>query len=165
MKMDRTHRFCFALSALLLATGSTLALGSPLSEATIDFMRTGNFTEDQVGAAGAVTYQVQVIAGTPELKITLAWDDAPGTPNVNPALVNDLDLVVLSPSSQRAYPWTLDPANPGNSATRNQEDHVNNIEQVYAASPETGTWTVEVRGYNVPDGPPPSRSPSTGEMK
>ncbi len=37
----------------------------------------------------------------------IAWDDAPGTPNVGAALVNDIDLVVLDPSGVQQFPWTL----------------------------------------------------------
>ncbi len=120
---------------------------------TIDFMRGGEFEENSVSQGGTVTYQVVVPGGTSELKITMAWDDVAGTPNVNPNLVNDLDLVVMSPSSVRAYPWTLNPTSPSSSAVRNQADHTNNIEQVLVDNPEAGTWTVTVQGYSVPDGP------------
>ena len=57
-------------------------------------------------------YSCSSATDDPELKVTMAWDDAPGTPNVDPALVNDLDLRVFDPSSQRHYPWTLDPVQP-----------------------------------------------------
>jgi len=120
---------------------------------TIDFMRGGEFEENSVSQGGTVNYSVVVPGGTSELKITLAWDDPSGTPNVNPNLVNDLDLVVMSPSSVRAYPWTLNPSSPSSSAVRTAADHTNNIEQVLVDNPEAGTWTVTVQGYNVPDGP------------
>jgi hypothetical protein len=136
-------------------TRSTYGYGSVRIRDTIDFMRTGDFEESEVAQGGSVSYQVNVPAGTAELKITLAWDDAPGTPNVNPALVNDLDLVVLSPASARAYPWTLNPTSPGAAAVRTQPDHVNNIEQVYVSNPAAGTWTVQVTGTSVPEGPQP----------
>ena len=70
-----------------------------------------------------------------------------------PALINDLDLVVTSPSGVRAYPWTLDPAAPANAAVRVQVDSLNNLEQVYVESPEVGTWQVQVVATAVPDGP------------
>ena len=57
-----------------------------------------------------------------QLKVTLVWDDVPGTPNVDPALVNDLDLRVFDPSSQQHFPWTLDPANPGNPAVQHRRN-------------------------------------------
>ena len=129
--------------------------GSVRVRDTIDHMRGGDaaFQEGQVDQSGVASFQVTVAPGTSELKITLAWDDSPGTPNVNPALVNDLDLWVLSPSAQQAFPWTLNPLNPSFNAVRTRADHVNNIEQVVVDAPEAGTWSVEVRGFNIPDGP------------
>jgi len=95
-----------------------------------------------------------------QFKATLAWDDYPGTPNVSPALVNDLDLRVFNPSAVRAYPWTLGGlSNPSAPAVRTTEDHVNNIEQVLVnpadSTWEAGTWTIEVKGNSVPQGPQP----------
>ncbi len=127
--------------------------GSVRVQDTIDFMRSGAFEENQVSQGGTVTYPITVNAGESLLKVTLAWDDHPGTPNVNPALVNDLDLVVLDPLGHPAYPWTLNPASPSSPAVQTQADHVNNIEQVLVNNPAAGTWTVQVTGYSVPQGP------------
>ena len=129
--------------------------GSVRIQPAIDTLRAGNFAENEVDQGGSTGLVVVVDAGTPELKITIAWDDEPGTPNVNPVLVNDLDLVVTSPSGQRYYPWTLDPANPADPAVQTVEDHVNNIEQVQVSNPEAGGWSVEVVGFAVPSGPQP----------
>ncbi|MFQ5463810.1 MAG: S8 family serine peptidase, partial [Phycisphaerae bacterium] len=127
--------------------------GSLRIRRTVDFMRTGNFLEDQVGQGGTFSVLVSVSPGDPELKVTLAWDDVPGTPNVNPALVNDLDLRVFDPGSTQFFPWTLDPSNPSAPAVQTQADHVNNIEQVVVNAPAAGTWRIEVAGFNVPSGP------------
>ncbi len=129
--------------------------GSVRVQQAIDLMRSAKFLENTVSQGASFTRQVVVTAGDPELKVTLAWDDVAGTPNVNPALVNDLDLRVTSPSAVRHYPWTLNPGSPGNPAVQTQEDHVNNIEQVLVSNPEAGTWTVEVFGFDVPQGPQP----------
>ena len=120
---------------------------------TIEFLRTANFDEAQAGQGETVGFDVIVGPGAGELKITLAWDDFPAVPNVVNALVNDLDLRVFDPAANRHFPWTLDPANPASPAVRTQEDHVNNIEQVFVESPMAGTWRVEVVGTNVPEGP------------
>ncbi len=120
---------------------------------TIDFMRGGAFFESEVDQGGSVLTSVDVPPGTPQLKITLAWDDAPGTPNVNPNLVNDLDLVVMSPSAVQAFPWTLNPTSPSTAAVRTQADHRNNLEQVLVDSPAAGLWEVQIVGTQVPDGP------------
>ena len=121
----------------------------------IDHMRSGRFREDQLDhQAGSYVYEVTVGAGQ-DLQVTLAWDDAPGTPNVFKSLVNDLDLVVTSPGGTRHYPWTLDPANPSFAAVQTSEDHLNNIEQVSVSSAQVGTWTIEVFGFDIPSGPQP----------
>ena len=129
--------------------------GSVRIKDTIDFMRTGAFFENTLSQGGVVNTSVNVAPGTPKLKITLAWDDGPGTPNVNPVLVNNLDLVVVSPSSVRAYPWTLNPANPSAAAVRTQVNNLDNIEQVVVDAPESGLWQVQIVGTNVPQGPQP----------
>lgn len=129
--------------------------GSVRIQAAIDLMRSGNFLEDTVSQGGVFSVLVLVSAGDPELKVTLAWDDVPGTPNVSPSLVNDLDLEVFDGVSTRYYPWTLDPLNPSANAVRTQGDHLNNIEQVVIDAPTPGVYRIDVRGFNVPSGPQP----------
>ncbi|TVQ62509.1 MAG: hypothetical protein EA378_04020 [Phycisphaerales bacterium] len=128
--------------------------GSIRTVESIDFLRSGNWDEDEIAGTGSVVvYGTEVPAGQNELTITLAWDDAPGTANVNPSLVNDLDLVVIDPAGNRHYPWTVNPASPGSPAVRNTVDRLNNIEQVTVDNPIPGTWRVEVLGHAVPEGP------------
>ena len=127
--------------------------GSVRIQQSIDFMRTENFLEDQVDQSGTFSVLVSVNPGDPELRVTLAWDDVPGTPNVDPALVNDLDLRVFDPSAQQHYPWTLNQYDPGAAAVQTQADHTNNIEQVYVQNPAVGIWQVDVYGYDVSQGP------------
>ncbi len=129
--------------------------GSVRIQPTIDFMRSGAFLEDQVAHAATFTTLVTVVAGDPQLKVTLAWDDVAGTPNVSPSLVNDLDLHVFDSLDVQFFPWTLDPANPALPAVQTQADHLNNIEQVVINAPAAGTYRVEVHGFNVPQGPQP----------
>jgi len=130
--------------------------GSVRVKDTIDFQRLARFDEQSIDEHGSsFVYSVATTGSEPELKVTLAWDDVPGTPNVFGALVNDLDLRVIDPLGGRHYPWTLNPADPGASAVRTAEDHVNNIEQVLVDNPIAGTWRVEVFGYDVAQGPQP----------
>ncbi|TWT45913.1 Serine protease AprX [Phycisphaerae bacterium RAS1] len=131
--------------------------GSIRGQAAVDFMRTGNFAENSVpGTGNSVNYVVVVQPGDTLMKVTIAWDDPPGTPNVSPALVNDLDLVVTSPGGTRFYPWTHGGlANPAAAAVQTQENHLDNIEQVLVNNPQVGSWQIEVRGTAVPSGPQP----------
>ncbi len=152
------------LKALLAQTASDLGNTGPdymygyglvRAQHAIDLMRAGGFDEGFVTQGGVRGRTVTVAPDAPELRITLAWDDAPGTPNVSPALVNDLDLRVFGPDGTRYYPWKLDPLAPSAPAVRTAEDHLNNIEQVFVENPAPGEWTIEVSGYSVPEGPQP----------
>ncbi len=128
--------------------------GSIRAQAAVDLLRTGNFFEADVSQGGTHSAVAFVQPGTTELKVTIAWDDPAGTPNVSPALVNDLDLVVRSPSGVQHYPWTLGGlASPSTPAVRTQANRVDNIEQVLVNNPEPGVWSIEVVGFNVPVGP------------
>ena len=155
---NSTLKALYAHTAVDLGSGGPdyqFGYGKIDATAAIDQMRTGQFLEDQLGQGDNFQFTVDVTAGTPELKVTVAWDDVAAAPNVVAALVNDLDIHVTSPSGARAYPWVLDPANPATPAAQGAADRLNNIEQVFVANPEVGVWTVEVFGYSVPDGPQP----------
>ena len=113
----------------------------------------GDAVEGSVAHQGEVPFVLNDVNGTQQFKVTLAWDDPPAVENANPALINDLDLVVTDPSGTRHFPWTLDPLNPTASAVRTKEDHVNNLEQVVVDAPAAGSWVVMVRGTTVVQGP------------
>jgi len=119
----------------------------------VELMRAGNFVESELVQGQTVQFLVLVGPSDTQLKVTLAWDDVPGTPAVNPVLVNDLDLRVLDANSNAYFPWTLNPAAPTVNAVRTQADHVNNLEQVVIDAPAPGSYLVQVTGFNVPQGP------------
>jgi len=122
------------------------------------------------------TYTFVVPPGqTDPLRITLVWDDLPGTPMAAdpvPRLINDLDLEVVAPGGSIHYPWTIDlPYQPLNGppsqypdviepepitaasikpARRDLPDHRNNVEQVHVEAPAAGLWTVKVRATSLP---------------
>ncbi len=155
---NSTLKILFAHTAVDLGNAgpdNQYGYGSVRIQPAVDFMRSGNFLESETSQGQTVNFLVVVNPGDPEFKATLAWDDVAGTPNVSPALVNDLDLVVFDPSNTQRFPWTLDVNNPGNPAVQTQKNAVDNIEQVRVASPAAGVWRIEVRGFNVPQGPQP----------
>lgn len=127
--------------------------GSVRADAGVNLLRTGDFSESRLDHAQQATFPIVITETDTPLKITLAWDDAPASPAATSALVNDLDVTLISPSGVVHFPWTLDPGNPGAPAVQTKPDRINNLEQVVVASPEPGTWTACVDAHNVPLGP------------
>jgi subtilisin family serine protease len=132
------------------------------------------YIEDAINNKAEVDeFLIIVPAGTPELKVTMAWDDAPGsltTANTTPKIVNDLNIVLIGPDGRtKHYPWILPPLDPANDGDINPadikpaitgEDHVNNVEQVLVTNPQGGFWIVRVYESGLPT-PPQSYSLAT----
>ncbi|MFC7356103.1 S8 family serine peptidase [Jejudonia soesokkakensis] len=116
----------------------------------------GRYLDDEISQGENNTHTIAVPAGTAQVRFMIYWSDVEAAPNANPALVNDLDLVVTDPSNNELLPWILDPT--PNPTTLNQpattgEDHLNNMEQVLINAPEAGNYEIDVTGFNVPMGP------------
>lgn len=127
--------------------------GSVRVQPALAVLAAGGVHEGQVDQGQAWTGSAYVPPGTSRLSITLAWDDPPGVPNVTPALVHDLDLVVHDPANAQWFPWTLNPLTPDAAATRGQPDRRNNLEQVVVDNPPAGVFEIQVQGFAVPLGP------------
>ena len=126
--------------------------GSVRAKDAADILIEERFLEAEVGQGETQNFVVVVGENEGPLKVTIAWDDPPGMPNVDPVLVNDLDLRVIDPQGGVHFPWTLDPANPGDPAVRTVPDRTNNIEQVVIDDPAPGAYQVEVVGFNLGEG-------------
>jgi hypothetical protein len=98
------------------------------------------------------------VAAGVALRVTLAWSDPPAPVSTNaqddatPALVNDLDLVLLAPDGTTSFhPWALDPARPEASATRNAPNRRDNVEVVDVDAADNlvaGRWSVRVEAHS-----------------
>ncbi len=97
-----------------------------------------------IGTGTTRTYTYSVSDTSVPFSVTLAWTDYPASTTSSVQLVNDLDLTVEAPNGTTYYP-----------NHRTSADHTNNVETIDIASPVAGTYTVQVRGYNVPQGPQP----------
>jgi len=105
-----------------------------------------------LGTGDASTYEFSVSTGGNPFKVTLVWSDYPSTEEAAKNLVNDLDLVITAPDGT-VYLGNV--FSGGWAVTGGSADRINNVENVYVQSATSGTWTVEVQGYNVPNGPQP----------
>ena len=100
------------------------------------------------------TYTFNIGSGGSPFKVTLVWTDYPSTATASTNLVNDLNLTVTAPDGNTVFVGNL--FSGGWSTTdRGRPDRRNNVENVYIQSADAGTWTVDISGYNVPNGPQP----------
>ena len=88
------------------------------------------------------TYEINTIETTPPvpLRITLAWNDAPGANGATKALVNDLDLVVTDQNGKRYIP---------NGLQTLETDDINPLENVEVNVPGAQKITVKVKGTSI----------------
>jgi len=116
----------------------------------------GRYLSDDISQGGSNTHNIVVPAGTTQLRVMIHWSDPEAATGANPALVNDLDLLVTDPSTTVHEPWLLDHTpdpNLLNLPAGNGPDHLNNVEQVIINSPAAGTYDIDITGFNVPMGP------------
>ncbi|HYG22305.1 MAG TPA: S8 family serine peptidase [Verrucomicrobiae bacterium] len=111
--------------------------------------RNYQFTDQTSLLTNGAVFETRVLVGASDepLKVTLAYTDVPGLPAAAVALVNDLDLEVVSPTGEiyrgnrfndgESLPDTL-PA-----------DSINNVEAVHLSEPVAGEYLVRVRGTRV----------------
>jgi hypothetical protein len=85
-------------------------------------------------------YKVEVQASDQPLRVALAYTDYPG-----PSLVNNLNLLLTSPSGVRHV-------GNGDGGTALKFDTRNNSEVIEIPTPARGRWKLEVIGSNVPQG-------------
>ena len=160
----------------LFGAGPDFATGYGLVDAqrATQFVDATLFREGQVGHNQTLSYNITVPTGRANLRATLAWDDLPymGANDATDAyankLVNDLDIVLVSPTGTVIQPWILnhnllnngtvpadglDPITPAdiqNNPAFKGKDSRSNLEVVDVANPAAGTWRIEVRGFSVP---------------
>jgi len=112
------------------------------------FLDTVDFEED-------VQFDLELPSNIRKLSVTLCWTDPPAFVGNTSALINDLDLKITTPDGQEILPWVLNTeANEGlltRTAFRSA-DHLNNLEHISIDNPKTGTYRVQVSGFDVPEG-------------
>jgi subtilisin family serine protease len=119
---------------------------------TIETVQNFGYLEASVGDNGVFSHDINVPAGMSELKVTAAWSDPPAAYLPPICLINNLDLTLVDPNGNTHLPFILDGANPSLPATTGI-NNVDVVEQVAVSNPMAGTWTMQMTGTDVPDGP------------
>jgi len=102
------------------------------------------------------THNITINQDLEELKVMIYWTDVAGSTVASKALVNDIDIRVVTPNNDTIFPYILN-STPNAAllslpATRGVDD-LNNMEQVAIDTASAGTYTVLVDGTAIPSGP------------
>jgi outer membrane protein assembly factor BamB len=108
-----------------------------------------------INTGDSVSYALAVGDSSLPVEITLVWSDFRGTPGTRPNLVNDLDLTVTAPDGTVYRGNQYAGMNPGESSPNPADrDALNNVESVLViTNVQSGLWTVDIAGFNIPQGP------------
>ena len=117
--------------------------------ALIDSSRNYDFTDQSTLLTNGGVFEKRVLIGSADepLKITLTYTDVPSLPAAAVALINDLDLEVISPTGQiyRGNRFADGESIPDATIP----DSINNVEAVHLFAPPPGEYIVRVRGRRV----------------
>lgn len=88
-------------------------------------------------------YRVDVLPGTPELRLTMCYLDPMANPTSSITRINDLDLVVTAPDGRVFFGNAGLRSGPVSTAGGSPDDR-DTVECIRLPSPAVGTWSVEV---------------------
>lgn len=111
---------------------------------------------DSITQGTTNSHIINVPAGVTKIKAMVYWPDVEGSPAAGKALVNDINIQLVDPSSNVYNPWRLDPtpdATKLSSPAFRGVDSLNNAEQVTLDNPVAGVYTLTVEGFQIPQGP------------
>jgi len=115
-------------------------------------LESSTYHQGYLGQGAQYVHTVTTTGSTERVKFLLYWPDQAGpTTNTTATLVNDFDLMVVTPSGDTVLPLILDPLNPASVAVQGK-DTLNNIEQITIDAPAAGTYTLLVDGQVLPYG-------------
>ncbi len=130
----------------------TYGFGKPDAYRAANTLANNLYAEGTVNQGTVKTHSFNVPPDASVLKVTLSWTDKEGSPVAAQAIVNNLDIKLVTPAGDTVLPWKLNPANPKGPAFRGIDD-INTNEQITMDKPAAGIYTIVVKGTQVPFGP------------
>jgi len=121
-----------------------------------EVLQLGDYIVGSLSQSVSNSHSIVVPSGVSRLKVMVYWTDYEGTVSSAVALVNDLNIQLTDPGMVTYNPWVLDASPNASSLNANALtgiDNLNNMEQVAIVNPLPGTYTLNVEGFSVPQGP------------
>ena len=116
--------------------------------ASMEILKSGTYFEGEASQADPFEFKFDIPEGTNGLKLALSWLDPAANPGDDRALIQDLDLELVSPDGNIWKPWVLDPENLLKEAQRGEDD-LNPAELITLDTPSAGTYTILVSAADI----------------
>jgi Subtilase family len=115
----------------------------------------GKFYQKEIINAEIQTSTIAIPSNVKTLKITVVWNDPAAKESAATALINDLDLSIITPNGTRFLPWVLSNFPNVDSLKKlptRKRDGINNTEQITLENPAGGTYSIIITGFKIPQG-------------
>lgn len=122
----------------------------------IKILEDGSYLNDSIAQGFNNQHNIIIPSGVSKIKVMVYWHDKEASVNSSPALVNDINISILTPAGVIYEPWVLDPtpnSNALNTDAVRGVDNLNNMEQVTLDNPVAGNYILSVDGFSIPFGP------------
>ncbi|MEQ8908502.1 MAG: S8 family serine peptidase [Vicingaceae bacterium] len=122
----------------------------------MSLLEDNRYLNSTISQGGNNSHTFSINQNLEELRVMVYWTDYEGSTVASRALVNDLDMRLVTPNADTIRPWVLN-STPNAAllsapATRGV-DNLNNVEQVTIDTVPTGTYEVLINGTTIPQGP------------
>ena len=122
----------------------------------MSLLEQNRYLSSTVSQNGNNSHSITIGSNIEELKFMIYWTDYEASTVAAQALVNNLDLKVVTPNGDTLLPWILN-SSPNAAAITSPAtkgiDNLNNMEQVQVDTVNAGTYTILVNGKTIPQGP------------
>jgi hypothetical protein len=119
----------------------------------MDCIRENKILSGTISNESTGSFDLTVPENMALLKITLVWNDTTASSFSPKALINDLDLELVSETQKMVWePWVLNTfpnADSLNKPAVRGRDSLNNQEQITLEKPVAGNYKINVKGHNV----------------
>tara|TARA_R110002096_G_scaffold65512_3_gene159493 strand:- start:5183 stop:8770 length:3588 start_codon:yes stop_codon:yes gene_type:complete len=134
----------------------TYGWGRVNTHRAMKLLEENRYLDTTISQNGFNSHNIVIPSSLRELRFMIYWTDYEASTVANKALVNDIDIRVVTPNGDTILPWILDPTPNATAitspATRGIDD-LNNMEQVFIDTAAAGTYRVLVNGKAIPQGP------------
>ncbi len=114
------------------------------------------YTDSSIAQGITNSHTLSIPTNVEQLRVMVYWTDFEATANASRALINDIDMQLITPLNDTINPWVLNTAPNAtalNSPATRGVDNLNNVEQVTIDTVPSGNYTVLINGKAIPNGP------------